>query len=480
MREMPLPVIAICLLTTVGLTVYIIRQYLRGEHDLLSYRNLFLVGFIHFQSTSAFLSGLTNEPWRGQPFAPKSYYLFAIGLVVFTLTFIWAYNRKTIPRIMGKIVPVRSPLPAPTWLYAGVVIGVLTGIISIAIVRANVPVLSQIAAQTVFGGMTFAVILAIYMWVKSPANPFNVILVLILPLFTIALSTIGSHGRRELVGVMIGLVWGIYLFKWRYELPSRTLMRFAIMGIVAAVPLILYTSVRGVHHGAWGVDEQDVGTIARMRLKGLMTADLFKDGVLPIMFTDTGLCSVYAIDRWGTDYDKPHEPFFSAKYVLVNPIPRAFWPEKPIAYGKTMPLSYKKHEFMVVTFGPGVIGHAWHEFGLIGFPLFGLAFGSICKMMDARVFRQALNPFVIAAAGAILGHVIGMPRGDIGVFMLNAIGGSISAFGTVLLLGLVSGGKGDKLAAAQLDAMTGGAELVEDLPADGEVDPAIGGAVAPA
>ncbi|MCK4871158.1 MAG: hypothetical protein KAS72_00375 [Phycisphaerales bacterium] len=449
---MPLPVTLICLLCTIWITWHVFRQYARRAHDLLSYRNFFLLGFVHFQCLSGFLSGLTGQPWRGQPFATRSYYIYAIGLVLFTVTFFWAYGRTKIPRIVGKIFPTHSPEPATIWVLAGIVLGVVMGIMSIVVVRLGVPFISQFAAQTVFGGLIFAVVLATYLWVRSPANPFFAILFLALPAFTLFLSTVGTHGRRELVSVLLAIIWAMYIFKWRYDPAIRTLARFAVVSALALVLLVGYTAVRGSAKDRFGLDENDVIAVTKTRLNQLKQASLTESGLMPIIFTDTALCSVLTIDRWGTD-NKPHEPFFSIKYFLLNPVPRQWWPDKPIGFGKTLPESLNKIEFNIVTFGPGVIGHGWHEMGIFGIPFYGLVFGFLCKAMDRKLFRQVLNPFFVAAAGSLLGHAVGMPRGDIGVFMVNAIGALIATFGVMVLLGFLSGGSGASAAEERLQEM---------------------------
>ena len=453
--QQPAIVTFICLLTAVGLLGYMLIQFIRGKHDLLSYRNLFLLGFVHFQALSGFLSGVTGEPWRGQPFRQSTYYYFGAGVVVFTLTFLWAYNRNKIPTIIGKALPSASPRPESSWVIAGIVLGVLVGIASIGVVRIGSAFLSAFAAQMVFGGFIFSVTLATYLWVKSPANPLFLILMILLPPFVLILSTIGSHGRREMVSVILGIIWAMYLLKWRYESKGRTLFRFAVIATLGFIVLVGYTSVRGSQKGVFGLDQNNAAAVAKMRLQNLAHADLKTQGLIPVLFTDTANCSMLTIDRWGHDADKPHQPFFSIYYFLVNPIPRQWWPDKPIGFGKTLPLSLHKREFNEITFGPGVIGHGWQELGFLGIPFYGLLFGFLCKAVDKKLMAQIRNPFFVAATGSLLGHAVGMPRGDIGAFMVNAVGGLIAPFGIMLVLALISGGGGTAAAEFELAEMHG-------------------------
>ncbi len=271
-----------------------------------------------------------------------------------------------------------------------------------------------------------------------------------------------------MVGALLGIVWGIYMFKWRYDSTGKTFVKFAVIGALALSVLVAYTAVRGAYRGKWGVDEENVTAVAKIRLQSLTQGGIMSRGMMPVVFTDTANNSLFAIDRWGHDGDKPHEPFFAIKYILVNPIPRAWWPDKPIGYGKTLPLALNHRDFNHITLGPGVIGHGWHEMGIFGIAFYGLFFGVLTRAMDEKLMRQVRNPFFVAAAGSLLGHALGMPRGDIGTFMVNSVGALLAPFGILLVLGLVGGGGGKEAAARELAEMHAAED--HDFLEDGDFD----------
>ena len=77
-----------------ALVVMMLRQHMRGTHELLSLRNFALVGFIHFQLTSGAM-GLFEVTWGG-------FYLsnhvrtgleFTAMVSVFVLLALWSYER---------------------------------------------------------------------------------------------------------------------------------------------------------------------------------------------------------------------------------------------------------------------------------------------------------------------------------------------------------------------------------------------------
>lgn len=452
MREMPTIVLVVCFATSAIVLLYMAAQFLQRKHDLLSYRNFYLLAFVHFQCLSGFLGGLTGEPWRGQPFATSSYHIYGVCLVLFLILFLWAYRLEKIPRFVGHIFPSRSPMPTPMWVLIAIACGVMASAVCIVIVQSGVAFFSQLAAQVVFGGLIFAAVLATHLWTSQPANPFYALMVIGLALGTMALATLGAYGRRDLVSVAAGVIWGMYLLRWRYQPTGKTIFKFAAVGSIGLAILVAYTSVRGAQRGVFGLQEEDMAAVAKHRISALADRSLMEQGMLPILFTDTGNNSMYIIDRWGTA-DLPHEPFYSLKYLLVNPIPRIWWPDKPVGFGKVLPLSMNHKEFNNLTLGPGVIGHGWHEMGIFGVAFYAVFFAILAKAVDEKLMRQVRNPFFVAATGTMLGHLIGMPRGDIGNFMVNSIGAMLAPFSIIVILGVLSGGGGREAAAAELAAM---------------------------
>src|SRR5690606_9104131 len=57
------------------------------------------------------------------------------------------------------------------------------------------------------------------------------------------------------------------------------------------------------------------------------------------------------------------QPFHTVKYILVHPMPRAWWPDKPLGLGYTLPFDtgWIRARGGYVNVGPGIVGHAYHE-----------------------------------------------------------------------------------------------------------------------
>ena len=113
------------------------------------------------------------------------------------------------------------------------------------------------------------------------------------------------------------------------------------------------------------------------------------------------------------------DPFATPVFVAVNPIPRSLWPEKPIGLGKILPQSMGEP---VVTWGPSLIGHSFYDGGWPIVFLYGLGCGLGLRFLDLRMLDDPTNPWRIVVFTSVLGHFIGMPRGDCGTFLVNILG----------------------------------------------------------
>ena len=127
----------------------------------------------------------------------------------------------------------------------------------------------------------------------------------------------------------------------------------------------------------------------------------------------------------GQDYLWGHT-FYS---IAVNPIPREWWPGKPIGFGRLLALEdfesreYGQAELAGTSFAAGLAGEGYANGGLAGVVVMSIAFGLICGLAGkiALVAFRSDNAIHVGLGLLYLQAATAFVRGD----MLSAWGGSI-------------------------------------------------------
>jgi hypothetical protein len=76
-----------------------------------------------------------------------------------------------------------------------------------------------------------------------------------------------------------------------------------------------------------------------------------------------------------------------------------------------------------VNFGPGIVGHGYHEGGAWILAIYGVMFASAFKFFDSLLLEDPDNPYVIGILGSVSGQVLALSRGDIGLFWVLILAG---------------------------------------------------------
>jgi hypothetical protein len=127
----------------------------------------------------------------------------------------------------------------------------------------------------------------------------------------------------------------------------------------------------------------------------------------------------------------PISPFHTITYVIANPIPRAWWEDKPLALGYTLPIDIGwSRAHGDVNLGPGIIGHGYHEGGLFFIAFYAFLYASIMRFFDSLLVRDPGNPYLLGMLGSFSAQVVAFSRGDIGLYTAMMIG----AMGSCLLI----------------------------------------------
>ena len=215
---------------------------------------------------------------------------------------------------------------------------------------------------------------------------------------------------------MLAVLLTTYWLRWKSHTLSKNVFRMGLGFIAIAMILGGYSTYRHLQNLTEFGDFEE----------GLRNLALLPQAVMNASFLTTGdeggtaESSLVAIHLYTKE--RPPEPFFTIKLLIFNPIPRDWWPGKPVTLGASLPHSIGRWKYGYVNWGPGIVGHGYHEGGLVMLVFYGFLFGFCLRFFDEVLFRQQDNPYVLAMLGAISGQVIALSRGDIVVFGMLIIG----------------------------------------------------------
>ena len=176
---------------------------------LFSYKNIFLIGLINFQSLSGALICLTGVTERGADLRdPDSAAgLFSLVLTIFVAVFLWLYPRMGLAsRLAAKKCKRRSTQPFGV-AVAGTIM-LLIGVVA-KLVAPNLGLLGVLLLQMSAGAICGGIGMLNFAWARSPMNAILGALALIALGAGSAVLSVGAFGRRDLLSaaVVVPFAW---------------------------------------------------------------------------------------------------------------------------------------------------------------------------------------------------------------------------------------------------------------------------------
>ncbi|MFN0011017.1 MAG: hypothetical protein ACKVS8_05160 [Phycisphaerales bacterium] len=380
--------------------------YLFRGYPLVSWRNIFLLGFVQFYALTVFLAAPMEFPSEfyhptGEGYA-RLLVAMPLFLVVFMLCAKWAMTWEWPNRVVPQV-----RLPVTTG-----------GVATAALVLATFSIASLALGGGTFGeAVTFfvrtaistaSVGLAFYLVMRFPKNPLWWSMFLGLFVFAAILSVVGSIDRRNFLSVFFVVPWMWFFYQLRYQRPTRVLSRLAVVASISLVCLIVYNA------GRHRVDEGK----ATFEKRANQFTQLFQNPdfsarniVQGLILQDTPLNTLAIMELYPDRYQ--HIPLHGLHFYLVNPIPRVIYPSKPVALGVLLQQQFD----IAANLGAGIIGHGWFEAQWLGIIYYAVFFGCLVSVADKLVLQRLDNPFFVVAVGANLGNVLGLPRGETSMFL---------------------------------------------------------------
>ena len=148
----------------------------------------------------------------------------------------------------------------------------------------------------------------------------------------------------------------------------------------------------------------------------------------------TAANSIWLIETYPEAYE--YDTLHTVVYFLTMPVPRVLWENKPNALGRTMvQQGFITQVGRNFSMGPGIIGHCATDNPWIALPLYALSLGLLLRLIDERVKRNVTSPFIVLPAGAALAQVLGLGRGETGLFLFNAATAMIGSWAVLAVSG---------------------------------------------
>lgn len=394
-------------------------QGLNGSVDFLSMRNFALLGFVVFQLISGGVATFQTHP---RDFVlvnqPTTAMIYLVMVTLFLGLFFLSYNRGWVVNWLAWRVPVGSAVPKATSMLTLAFVFLGVGLM-FRVVFIHIPVAAS--AFFIMGSSMLAVAagMAAWVWGGRMFNPVIATATAIITLLALAGVLHTDFGRRAILGVVGCFGWGAYHGHWKHLGPKAVLIRLGGVGLAALIFLAAFTATRS---GA----ERSISL--KQKVSMLKGANV-KEGVsLLLSGQDAGRNSMWFIENYPSRY--PYRTLHTARYFLSQPIPRIIFPNKPDALGRlSVPqANADKHRASNYSVGPGIIGHISVDNPFIALPLYAVFGGLFIGFLDRLIRIHPDNPFVILPLGTTLGQIVGLARGETGLFLFQATLGIAAAW----------------------------------------------------
>lgn len=383
--------------------------------QLFSTRNFFLVGIMLFQSISGALTLFTGETEGNSELNDYGFpsLAFCLILTVFVLLFLILYRSADwVERLAVRRQRIRVVTKGR--LVAAGVILTLTGVV-MRFAGDRIPYVAVLLPQMAAGCLCAGPALVAMAWARSAWNVAVASVLAICFAISSAVLLVGAFGRRELVGLVLAMAWGLYHEKWRHMPVTRLIPRLVVALTGLTVVFLVFS---GSRTGGENVDRSFGQQVERILTIDPRNVEEHLVAALSGQFA--GGISMWIFDqRWNSG---GYVPLHSLVYFSTMPVPRDFWPGKPEGLGLLV-----VDEAGVTgvseghSWGPGLVGHLSHDLVFLSLPIYALILAWSFRYMDARVRSSEWDPLSVVLFGCALGQVLGMPRGDIGLFAFNMV-----------------------------------------------------------
>ncbi|MEM1108500.1 MAG: hypothetical protein AAGH99_07400 [Planctomycetota bacterium] len=403
---------------------WIFYRWWSGKNHLITYWNFFIIGSINFIGFGMVQNalGMTAAGHLGAGFEKASWIYISAAYLFYAIAG-YVYYRP--PRKPEKPKSPQQWWPNDTPATLAVTALALS---VIAVVLALLPGFQ--GAQIFFvakGPLAIAAFfLGILAAIRYPLSPFILVVLIITGVLGLFAVLTRGGGRRELLALLACVPVAFYWQVLRHRSRKQNLFWLGGIAMAGLVIISAYATIRHQDRGAH--DSKTDTAIARIKKLPAAVSERAKNIVIfgeqgAFIDAQNGVwAGMLVINLTTVDNDIDYDWFHCLHFIAVNPIPRAYWPNKPEGLGKILPVMMGER---VVNWGPTVVGHCFYDGGWPIVIFYAVLLGAGFRFMDRRIALDPDNPWQLAMMVSVSGHLIGLSRGDCGVFFANILWGLV-------------------------------------------------------
>ncbi|TWT88682.1 hypothetical protein Mal64_21690 [Pseudobythopirellula maris] len=414
------------LLLALGLLALMVYQGLKRQVELLSVRNLYLGGFIVYQLYNPAVVVSTQMTGMFQVERINSAASVLLGYAcVFIPCFLIAYHYGVGFKWLARKI---SPKATDSSDYLLLTLSLcISGAVILIRLAPPIPVISSVLYHLSIGLAAIACGMIGWVWAKRSFNPLVVAVGLLVFSICMGVAIWGAFGRRSILAVGFGLVWGVYYRYGRNLNPLRVLIWTSPMLLATLLVVSAFTAMRG--------ETRAEGWSLSQTFKSMTQSDA-SSGAKDVLSGQTcGSAAMWCVEN----YPRPNEMrhLFSLRQMVIQFVPRMMWEDKPkpLANDLASLAQIQGVDHSKITLPPGVLGYAAAEGGIYAAIVYAVFFGGFVRLFDELISLNIDNPYIVLATGSCSGHFLGLARGDIANFTINIV---VTFVGSLLILYVLS------------------------------------------
>lgn len=414
------------MLAVVGwILLSMVREHNARRHPLLSARNLFLLGFCLFQFGSVLIwqyDELIYHIWTVHDPYGLVVWEFVGQCLLFLVIFEFCYHRGHVSRLVVRPLALPEGMPPyPIVIALTMTLGILGSAMSLASMMGSAAgYLISILGRGIAIG---ACALAAAAWGRRSsigrAIGFAIVFGIVL-----SVEVVTTGHRRGLVSISLAALTGVFYARFMHQRAERSIGWLAAGSIPMVLIIALFTSVR---HSA----QREGGFVQHVNL--MLEQGSLSRGLGAIAgLQDSGPASLWLLENRG---EYAQRPLHSLRFFFLYFVPRSLWEDKPTSLGILLPRIAGMN--VGGNLGPGMIGHASAEGGLLALIIYAVWMGLFMRALDEILFTAIRHPLAIMIACASLGEVLAMSRGELAFFADLAFVATVGAMIAAELAGRV-------------------------------------------